>query len=92
MLPSDDPPIAIIPHATCLACGCFCDDITVSVAAGRVVGSERACRIGLPWFLASHPGAADPPAQIEGRAVALEEALDRAAALLGPARAPVIWA
>ena len=90
MPPVDSTP-ALIPHVTCLACGCLCDDITVAVAGGRVVGAERACQVGLPWFLAEHPGAAGPAARVEGMPVALETALDRAAAILAEARAPLIW-
>ena len=86
-----DPPLIVIPHATCLACGCLCDDITVTVAGGRVIGAERACVLGLPWFLAPHPGDGGPAATTDGRPVETNEALDRAAAILVGARAPVVW-
>ena len=82
---------SLVPHATCLACGCLCDDITVAVAAGRVVEADRACALGLPWWLAPHPGDGRPAATIEGQVVPLDDALDRAATILGQARAPVIW-
>ena len=77
--------------ATCLACGCLCDDIAVTVAGGRVVAAERACALGLPSFLEPHPGSGGPAATVDGRPVATGAALDRAAALLGAARSPVIW-
>ena len=80
-----------ISHATCLACGCLCDDIAATVEGGQVVAAERACTLGLPWFLTPHPGEGHPAARVEGREVALDEALDRAAAILLGARSPVVW-
>ena len=92
MPPSTTEPAGrIIPAATCLACGCLCDDITVAVEDNRVVRAERACPVGLRWFQADDPNEGHPTATIEGRAVELDEALDRAAAILRAARAPVIW-
>ncbi len=90
-MPADDPEPTLIPHATCLACGCLCDDIRVTVDRGRVVGADRACAVGLPWFLADHPGEGHPAVLVEGRAVSLDEALDRASAILSQARSPVVW-
>ena len=81
----------IIPHATCLACGCLCDDITVSVEGDRVVGAERACPVGFRWFQADDPNEGHPTATIEGQAVELEEAFDHAAAILRGAWSPLIW-
>lgn len=89
-MPSEADP-TIIPDSTCLACGCLCDDIAVAVAGGRVVGAERACRVGLPWFLAPHPGEGHPGALVGGNPAGLDEALDRAAAILREARAPLVW-
>ena len=82
---------SVVPHATCLGCGCLCDDIEVSVERDRVVDAKRACPIGLEWFLAPHPGEGHAQAMIEGREVSVDEALDRAASLLGQARSPVVW-
>jgi len=81
----------VVPHATCLGCGCLCDDIKVAVEGGRVIDAKRACPIGIDWFLAPHPGEGLPPAMIEGREVSVDEALDRAASILGQARSPVVW-
>ena len=81
---------ATIDHATCLACGCLCDDIRVTVESVRVVEAANACRIGRPWFLATRPGQGHPAASIEGRPATLEEAISRAAAILREARSPVL--
>lgn len=86
-----DVPPELTRHATCLGCGCLCDDITVAVAAGRVVEAERACVIGSAWFLRPDPGAGGPLALADGQAVSQDEALDRAAAILKAARSPLVW-
>ena len=85
------PTLRTIPALTCLACGCLCDDITVSVQGNRVVGAERACPVGLGWFQEEDPNAGHPTATIEGAEVSLDEALDRAAVILREARSPLIW-
>ncbi len=86
-----DDTTATFDHATCLACGCLCDDIRVAVEGGRVVEAANACRIGRPWFLASRPGEGHPPALIEGRPATLDDAIGRVAAILREARSPVVW-
>ena len=87
----DGPQTTTIDHATCLACGCLCDDITLTVQLGRIVEAERACPLGRPWFLAPRPGEGLPAATIDGHPCDLDAALDRAAAILRSSRAPVIW-
>ena len=81
----------VIEHATCLACGCLCDDIRVEVVGGRVVGAENTCPIGRSWFLAPRPGEGFPSTSIDGRPVELPEAIGRAAEILRSAKAPVVW-
>jgi formylmethanofuran dehydrogenase subunit B len=85
------PEIQIVEHATCLACGCLCDDIRVVVEGGRIVEAGRTCAIGRPWFLAPRPGEGHPAASIEGRPSGPAEAIERAAEILRAARAPVLW-
>jgi formylmethanofuran dehydrogenase subunit B len=67
-----------IPDVACTVCGCVCDDLAITVDGGRVVRAEGACRLAEPWFLAQN-AAAPPAAAIDGRPVALDAALDRAA-------------
>jgi formylmethanofuran dehydrogenase subunit B len=55
-----------IADATCLACGCLCDDIALSVEKERIVKAERACPIGERWFLADRRTSL-PACRIEGR-------------------------
>ncbi|HET7565701.1 MAG TPA: hypothetical protein VFJ96_11935 [Gemmatimonadaceae bacterium] len=68
-----------VAHATCLGCGCACDDITVIVRDGRIVEAQRACSLGAAWF-----GDGRVPARVisEGRDVDVDRAIDDATSLL----------
>jgi formylmethanofuran dehydrogenase subunit B len=77
-------------RATCAGCGLVCDDIVAVVEDGRVERLERTCPLGDAWF-AAHVAPGLPAAAVDGREVELEEALDAAAALLGEARAPLVY-
>lgn len=79
-----------VADATCTVCGCLCDDLTLAVADGRIVAAERACEIGRRWFLADHDQTGLPLATILGQAAEPEDAMDRAAAILRQAQAPVV--
>jgi formylmethanofuran dehydrogenase subunit B len=76
-----------VADATCAGCGCACDDIEATVADGRL-SVERTCALGDAWFAER---AAGPIASIEGRAASVDEAADAAAAILGRARAPLVY-
>ena len=87
-MPSHDP---TGERATCGGCGLVCDDITVVV--GDRGGLERlvhTCPLGDAWF-AERVAPAPPPARVDGREAELEAALDEAAAILGQARAPLVY-
>ncbi|HWE38461.1 MAG TPA: formylmethanofuran dehydrogenase subunit B [Isosphaeraceae bacterium] len=79
-----------VEDATCLACGCLCDDINLVVEGGRIVAAENACATATAWFLADHARDELAPAMIEGQAAGVDEALDRAAAILDGARSPAV--
>jgi formylmethanofuran dehydrogenase subunit B len=68
-----------VEHVTCLGCGCGCDDVTVSVNAGRIVDAAPICPIGRAWF-----GDGTVPSDVvrQGQPVTIEEALAEAAAVL----------
>jgi formylmethanofuran dehydrogenase subunit B len=79
-----------IDDVACTVCGCVCDDLRITVDAGRVVRTEGACSLAEPWFFAQ--SARRPPvAEIEGKPVPLQEAIERAAAILVAARSPLIY-
>src|SRR4051794_9838137 len=71
---------------TCGGCGLVCDDI-------ELAGGERpirTCRLGDVWF-AERLSAPPPLARIDGREVALGDALAAAAAILRGARSPLVY-
>src|SRR5947207_2361085 len=79
-----------IDDVACTVCGCVCDDLSITVENDRITRAERACYLAEPWFLAQnavHP----PTAQIDGQPAALDNAIDRAAAILKQARYPLIY-
>ena len=82
--------IQIVEKATCLGCGCLCDDIRLEADAGRVVGADRACPIGATWFLAPRPGEGFPASTIDGRPADFVEAVARAAEIFRSAKAPIV--
>jgi formylmethanofuran dehydrogenase subunit B len=79
-----------VAEATCAGCGCACDDIEVMVDDGRLAGLTRTCPLGDAWF-AELTADRPPVARVDGHAVSLHEATDAAAALLGRARAPLVY-
>lgn len=52
---------------------------------------EGACKLAEPWFAALSAEPTSSPAMVDGRAVSLAEAVERAAEILGNSRAPLIW-
>jgi formylmethanofuran dehydrogenase subunit B len=74
----------------CTVCGCVCDDLRVTVEGDRITASAGACGLAEPWFLQQH-ARTPPTAEIEGRPVDLDEAIDRAAGILREAHAPLIY-
>ncbi|WP_165229922.1 formylmethanofuran dehydrogenase subunit B [Aquisphaera insulae] len=88
---AETPESATIEAATCLACGCLCDDIGLTVESGRVLDARSACPIGVAWFRGPIAGeVAGPPAAIEGTPVDPRVAVARAAELLANARSPLV--
>jgi formylmethanofuran dehydrogenase subunit B len=70
---------------TCGGCGLACDDIEL---AGR--HPVRTCPLGDAWF-AERLSEPPPLARVDGAEVALDAALDAAAAILREARWPVVY-
>jgi formylmethanofuran dehydrogenase subunit B len=78
----------LIPAATCLGCGCACDDITVVAHGERIVEARNACELGAVWF---GDGSAPARSRFQGRDVSVDDALDAAARLLARAARPLIY-
>lgn len=72
---------------TCLGCGCGCDDLTVRVHDGRIVELSPPCPVARQWF---GDGTVPAEIQVEGRTASIEQAIEKAAALLRAARRPAV--
>jgi formylmethanofuran dehydrogenase subunit B len=67
-----------------------CDDLVVTVDAGRVVRAEGACRLAKPWQLAQN-ARSPSPASDEGRPASMSAAVARAAEILRTACSTLIY-
>jgi len=79
---------SVIENATCLGCGCTCDDIDVVVASGRIVEARNACQLGLRWF---GDGQVPSNIRVDGADVTAEQAVSSAAARLCEADRPLVY-
>lgn len=78
----------VVEHATCLGCGCACDDIAIVVRGGRIAEARNACALGAAWF---GDGVAPKEIRSGGRRRSLDTALGDAAKLLARARRPLVY-
>jgi formylmethanofuran dehydrogenase subunit B len=78
----------LVEHATCLGCGCACDDIVVRLDAGRIVDTANACPLGVRWF---GDGTAPSAIRVNGNEAALNDALTAIVDMLAPARRPLVF-
>src|SRR5216110_596927 len=77
-----------VANATCLGCGCTCDDITVVVKQDRIADARNACALGAAWF---GDGTVPTETRVNGRSASLEQALTEAAGLLTGATHPLVY-
>lgn len=83
-------PTRTFTDVACTVCGCVCDDLWVTVAGGRVLAADGACRLAKPWFDSlNHPHA--PVAEISDTPVSLADAYARAAELLTASKYPLVY-
>jgi formylmethanofuran dehydrogenase subunit B len=68
-----------------------CDDLQVDVADGSITAARGTCHISEPWFASLAKPSRRAAAFIEGTAVSLSTAVDRAADILHASQAPLIW-
>ena len=78
----------VVEHATCLGCGCACDDIAVVVDGDRIAEARNTCALGRAWF---GDGSAPRETRSGGKVVAPDVALADAAKLLGRAERPLVY-
>ncbi|MCE9543924.1 MAG: formylmethanofuran dehydrogenase subunit B [Planctomycetia bacterium] len=86
----------VFHDVACTVCGCVCDDLQITVRQGRITEAVGSCHLSRQWFLDqdkfSAPGAAPPAvAEIGGRSVSLDAAVERAAQILSQARYPLVY-
>jgi formylmethanofuran dehydrogenase subunit B len=74
--------------ATCLGCGCACDDIDLHVRDNRIIEARNACSLGVGWF---GDGTVPGRVRVSGHHAALEEAIDAAARLLAQASRAIVY-
>ena len=74
--------------ATCLGCGCACDDIQLRVDGNRIVEARNACALGVQWF---GDGTMPAGARVGTRDGSVEEAIEAAAGLLTAAARPLVF-
>ena len=74
--------------ATCLGCGCACDDIHLRIDANRIIEARNACDLGLQWF---GDGTAPARAMVATREASVDEALDAASDLLRAASRALVF-
>lgn len=74
-------------NATCLGCGCACDDITAVIEGSRITEARNACALGLRWF----GDGSVPGAVLGGRSSAIEDVVGEIASVLHSARAPLVY-
>jgi formylmethanofuran dehydrogenase subunit B len=72
-------PRSALEPVTCLGCGCVCDDVSVQVSQGRIVGVTPDCPAARAWF-----GDGSVPEKVlrGGTPAGLEDAVAEAASLL----------
>lgn len=89
--PASKHSVKVVPHATCVECGCLCDDITLTVESSRIVSAKNACSMGESWFLQSFANQAAQSCRVRGKPVDLDTAVTEAARLLHEAAFPLVY-
>jgi formylmethanofuran dehydrogenase subunit B len=79
---------------TCTACGLMCDDRVLEVEGGRIDASTVGCPLARnileAWGESRLEFGSQPDARVRGQPAGFDAAIDRAAAMLAEARAPLI--
>ena len=78
-----------LKNVACTMCGCVCDDLEISVVDGQIAALSPGCTLAESWLPGQSCGS--PLNKVEGKVVALELAVERAAELLRNANSPLIY-
>jgi formylmethanofuran dehydrogenase subunit B len=79
-----------ITDVVCPACGCVCDDLTLTVDNNQLVDVQPDCPLAERWFR-DNSHSAHPAVQIEGNEATLDEGLARAASIVLAAKYPLVY-
>lgn len=79
----------VFHDVACPACGCICDDTTLTVDANRITQATGGCALSKQWFL-DQVAEVDEPVQADGAPATREQGIQRAADILKGSRAPLI--
>jgi formylmethanofuran dehydrogenase subunit B len=83
--------LSVTKNATCIACGCVCDDIELHSETDRIVRAGRACALGRSWFFSHTDEHLYPDALIDGEPATVDAAVSASAELLRKATFPLIF-
>jgi formylmethanofuran dehydrogenase subunit B len=81
----------VVSNATCIYCGCDCDDIELHTDGTRIVEAKRACALGRAWYANHGIDHQQPAALIDGQPASVDDAINAAAAILQRAHLPLIY-
>ena len=81
----------IVKNATCLFCGCVCDDIELHAEGDRIVKAKNACSLGDAHFRFHTAERHYPDALIDGQPASVEDAVEVAADILCNANMPLVY-
>ena len=70
---TDTNELRVIEDATCIFCGCVCDDIDLTTDGHKIVDAKRACVLGTAWFL-NHEAEHGPSCRIDGKPASVKKA------------------
>ena len=85
-----NPSLSIVRDVACTVCGCVCDDLTVTIASGRIAAITPDCPLAKPHFL-GRGGETGPTAWLDGEPAETETAIARAVEILRAAKLPLIY-
>src|SRR5262249_56499212 len=83
--------LTVVKNATCMFCGCVCDDIELHADGERITPPKAACVLGASWFKNHTAERLYPEALIDGREATLDEAVEAAADYLYHADMPLVY-
>ena len=83
--------LRIFTDIACTRCGCVCDDLTLEVAADRVVSFAPNCSLAAPWFESLTKPMSSVAAEIDSHSAQLSDAIARATEMIQRSRAPLCF-